>query len=296
MNVPWLLLPALLLEAVFYFLPAVAGFQKRFGAWPAAGQSAAIALSGIVPLAWLNLAAGSLPEAVYWATGAILLVCLWPLAVPGKPVGDLLLMALLAMFILAPWFKPAYPELAGGPRLDALAKLLWLRLGIALFLFPRRYRVPGFSLWPGGKDWWVGTREFALFFGLLMPVGLYVGFLRLQLPKVPEWQVPLVAVGTFLGIYLFVALGEEFFFRGILQPLLSKGLGSRAAGIGLSCLLFGAVHLPYRGFPNWRFALLAAVAGFFYNRAFESAGSLRAAMVAHAWVVTAWTVLFARSL
>jgi membrane protease YdiL (CAAX protease family) len=67
-------------------------------------------------------------------------------------------------------------------------------------------------------------------------------------------------------------------------------------GMVVSSLCFGAVHLPYRNFPNWRFALLATVAGVFYGLAFEKARSLRAAMIAHALVVTVWTVAFQRSL
>ncbi len=56
-------------------------------------------------------------------------------------------------------------------------------------------------------------------------------------------------------------------------------------------LIFGAVHLPFRAFPNWRFALLAAAAGVAYGLAFRAARSIRAAMVAHALVVTTWRLL-----
>jgi membrane protease YdiL (CAAX protease family) len=62
-----------------------------------------------------------------------------------------------------------------------------------------------------------------------------------------------------------VGLSEEFFFRGMLQQLLTKRLKSTIAGLLLTSILFGLVHLPFRGFPNWRFALLAALAGIFYG-------------------------------
>jgi len=296
MNIPWLVLPALLLEAIFYFLPASAAFQRRFQKVNPWAQAFLLSASALLPVAWINLAAGQSLTSLYWLAAAVLLVCFWPLILPAKPLSDLILMAILAAFILSPWFKACYPTPPGGPRLDAIAKLLWLRLGIAIFLFPRRYRVPGFSLLPSRRDWLIGAREFLIFFALLLPGGLYFGILRYQLPNVELIWIPFLALGTFLGIYLFVAYGEEFFFRGILQPLLVRGLGSNWAGTVLACALFGAVHLPYRNFPNWRFALLAAVAGYFYSRAFSAANSLRAAMIAHALVVTAWTVLFARSL
>jgi membrane protease YdiL (CAAX protease family) len=52
------------------------------------------------------------------------------------------------------------------------------------------------------------------------------------------------------------------------------------------------VHLPYGGFPNWRFALLASVAGVFYGLAFRQASSIRASMVTHALTITTVRVFF----
>jgi membrane protease YdiL (CAAX protease family) len=61
----------------------------------------------------------------------------------------------------------------------------------------------------------------------------------------------------------------------------------------VASLLFGSVHLWYRAFPNWRFAVLAALEGVFYGLAFRQARSIRASMVTHALVVTTWRVFFA---
>ena len=57
-------------------------------------------------------------------------------------------------------------------------------------------------------------------------------------------------------------------------------------------VIFGLVHLPFRGFPNWTFASLAALAGLFYGRAYIEGRGVRAAMVTHALVNTVWRVLF----
>ena len=100
-----------------------------------------------------------------------------------------------------------------------------------------------------------------------------------------------MAVGTFFGMLWVVALSEEFFFRGLLQRWLSEWLRSERGGLVVASVLFGLAHLPFRSFPNWRFALLAAVAGLFYGRAYLKAGGIRAAMVAHALVNTVWRVL-----
>ena len=101
-----------------------------------------------------------------------------------------------------------------------------------------------------------------------------------------------VAVGTFLGMLWVVALAEEFFFRGVMQQGLSRWLGSQTTGLVLTSLAFGMVHLPFRAFPNWKFALVAAVAGQFYGRAYSQAGGIRAAMVTHALVNTTTRIFF----
>jgi len=96
----------------------------------------------------------------------------------------------------------------------------------------------------------------------------------------------------FLGMLWVVALGEEFFFRGLLQQWIAQWTSRPALALVVASILFGAAHLGFRGFPNWRFALAAAVAGWFYGRAYQQAGSIRASMVTHALVVTVWRAWF----
>jgi hypothetical protein len=50
--------------------------------------------------------------------------------------------------------------------------------------------------------------------------------------------------------------------------------------------------LPFRHFPNWRFAIVGGVSGIFYGLAFLKARSVRAGMVTHALVVTTWRLFF----
>ena len=97
---------------------------------------------------------------------------------------------------------------------------------------------------------------------------------------------------NFFGTLWVLALGEEFFFRGLLQQWMTGWLRNEWAGLIATSLLFGAVHLPRGAFPNWRFAVLAAVAGVFYGLAFRQASSIRASMVTHALTVTTMTVFF----
>lgn len=68
---------------------------------------------------------------------------------------------------------------------------------------------------------------------------------------------------SFLLLVLFVGIGapifEEILFRGFLQPAAIRRLGP-ALGIGLTSLVFGAVHLQLLQFPG--LAAFGAVLGF----------------------------------
>ena len=69
-------------------------------------------------------------------------------------------------------------------------------------------------------------------------------------------------------------LGEEFFFRGALQP---------RVGLVLASLLFGLAHLvPRRELAAW--AGFAALAGIFLGGLFEATGNLLAPVIAHVLV------------
>jgi membrane protease YdiL (CAAX protease family) len=64
------------------------------------------------------------------------------------------------------------------------------------------------------------------------------------------------------------------------------------AGLGVTAVLFGAVHIWYREFPNWKLAVLAVLAGVFYGLAFRQGKGIRASMVTHALTVTMWKTFF----
>jgi len=115
---------------------------------------------------------------------------------------------------------------------------------------------------------------------------------HLHILDVVWWKYAALLVVTFLGMLWVVALGEEFFFRGFLQQLLGRGLHSEMAGLLVASALFGLVHLPFRAFPNWRMAALAAILGLFCGLAFLRTRSIRAAMVTHALVATTFRLFF----
>ena len=106
------------------------------------------------------------------------------------------------------------------------------------------------------------------------------------------WKVAGIAIGTFFGILWVVAFSEELFFRGVIAKAVLRWKSSIFLAILVSSLLFGSVHLWYHDFPNWKMAVIAAIAGCFFARAYFGSGSVRAAMVTHALTVVTWRMLF----
>ena len=86
---------------------------------------------------------------------------------------------------------------------------------------------------------------------------------------------------------------EEFLFRGLLQNSLSRTFSSETAGWLTASVLFGLAHITNNGvFPNWRYAMLATIAGIFYGRTWCKTNSIFASAIVHALVDTIWHVAF----
>ncbi|WP_194975689.1 CPBP family intramembrane glutamic endopeptidase [Aquiflexum lacus] len=84
-----------------------------------------------------------------------------------------------------------------------------------------------------------------------------------------EFLMGLLVIGVLAG------LGEEFLFRGVLQPKLQFYTGNAHVGIWLAAFIFSAIHLQFYGlFPRM---LLGAIFGYLYYYS----GSLLYPIIAH---------------
>ena len=104
--------------------------------------------------------------------------------------------------------------------------------------------------------------------------GLAIGYVVIDLSLSP------IVIVWFFRNLLFTVVAEELFFRTVIQSGLEHGLpGPHAAysALGITALLFGAVHL----YAGWQYGLLATLAGLVYGYAYHKSRRVEMAIIAH---------------
>jgi len=291
---------AFLAQFSFYLVPGFPELrqllERRFSPFQLAGLLLAAALTPYLIY--------SLPTEVFQFPALLKLagVCATPAFVfvlaPARGARlcwqDLVVGGSIVATVLSGIFRQIYHSPIAGLRLEVMGQIMLIALGSMAFLSFRRLQGSGYQLRMSWADWKTGIRQFLLFLPVGAALGWGVGFVRFSgFPsrQFDLWMYPFLAAGTFLGMYAVVALAEEFFFRGVLQNLATASLGRPLPAQAIASIAFGIIHLPFRGFPNWRFALLAALAGWFYGQAYRQRQSVVASSITHALVNTAWRLL-----
>jgi hypothetical protein len=194
---------------------------------------------------------------------------------------DFLVLAVLGLAVDLRWFEPAWP-----PHLAVFNKMLLVDAGIYGFLAIRRLEGVGFDLRLRLSDLRIGGRELVIYAPFAILLGLWLGFLHFHAYVPTASHVILGWIFTFL----FIAVPEELFFRGWMQNLLERRLGRRWALL-TTAVLFGLSHFNKRAVHfNWRYVVLAALAGIFYGRAWRQERRVGASAVTHASVDTLWSL------
>ncbi len=174
------------------------------------------------------------------------------------------------------------------PLTHTLTILLAVNAGLAAFLFARRLPGIGYAIeWRSGFAKAVGV-NLLLFTVIAIPLGEAVGFIHWEPSLARLRSLPLMAV----GILFFTAWPEEFLFRGLLQNLLARSLRNQWAGLAVAAVIFGFSHILHAPFPNWKYVILATIAGIFYGLAWMKTGSLVPGAIVHGCLDVLWHVLF----
>jgi hypothetical protein len=194
---------------------------------------------------------------------------------------DFLVLAALGLTVDLRWFEGAWP-----PHLAIFNKILLLDAGIYGFILIRQLDGTGFDLRLRLKDLGCGLRELVWYLPIALALGLSLGFLHAH----RDWPGLGPIASAWFFTFFFIAVPEELFFRGWLQNLLERRMG-RYGALLLTACLFGLAHFNKRTTDfNWRYVLLAALAGIFYGRAWRQERRVGASAVTHATVDAIWSL------
>jgi hypothetical protein len=164
-------------------------------------------------------------------------------------------------------------------------------VGVYVFAVVRNLEGVGYRLLWRKQDMADGFANFLAFSLFGIPLGMALRFIHPHFSSASFGQLAL----QFFGIYLTIAIPEEVLFRGILQNLLCRSIRRGPTGVyGLliASVIFGASHLHHAPVPNWRYAILATLAGVFYGYTYRNRQRISASALTHALVDTAWHFWF----
>jgi membrane protease YdiL (CAAX protease family) len=213
---------------------------------------------------------------------------------------DILVLAVIGLPVEFGLFRNAWPVRG----LAAMPKLLLMDAALYAFLVVRGAPDVGYDFRPRWRDLAVGLREWAFFAPIAIGLGLVLHFIHFRVYAPYLWQM----AAAWLVTFFFVAIPEELFFRGLLQNIVEKRLSrtyppfaslrmgrsntAKWKALFIAALIFGLSHfnkpLPF----NWRYVLLATIAGIFYGRAWRDRHRLFCSGVTHATVDVVWSLWF----
>ena len=195
---------------------------------------------------------------------------------------DALVLSLLGISVLFHFFDKAWPV----SGLSSMPKLLFVDAALFGFLVIRPLGGIGYDLRPHLPDFRIGLREFLYFTPIAIALGFALRFLHFhQTLSSPLW----FASGWIFTLF-FIAIPEELFFRGLMLNMLERKIGTRNALL-LTSALFGLAHFNKRAaYFNWRYVILACIAGIFYARAWLATRRILTSGITHATVDTVWSI------
>jgi membrane protease YdiL (CAAX protease family) len=162
---------------------------------------------------------------------------------------------------------------------------------LALLLFAGFRSVPGmkFNGPRAAKDYWLPLAAFAVTAPVLALVGVAIGF-------IPPPHAPIQSAGRMASaiaiIFSGTALPEEILFRSLIQNFLELRFGASIRALLIAALIFGSAHLDNgpQPLPNWRYMILATIAGAAYGLVFRKSSTVLSSATLH--MLVDWTKHF----
>jgi uncharacterized protein len=173
--------------------------------------------------------------------------------------------------------------------LHSIAYGVAILLGLVLFAAFRWFPDLKYNLPRRSGDFWLPLAGFAAIAPVLIILGVAIGFI--PPPHLPIRTASAMASAAPI-IFLGTALPEEILFRSLIQNLLMLRWGSGVRVLLAASFVFGCAHLDNgpQPLPNWRYMILATIAGVAYGKVFQRATSVISSAALHTMVD--WTKHF----
>jgi len=175
--------------------------------------------------------------------------------------------------------------------LHSVAYGVSILLGLVIFLSFRVLPDMKFNL-PSARDLGYGVIAFLICAPILIAGGRLLGFIPpLHAPAHPS---ALAIARTFGLIFVGTALPEELLFRSLIQNWMMQRFGFNNRVLLAAAFVFGCAHLDNgpQPLPNWRYMILATIAGVAYGKAFQKSSSVFSSVTCHALVDATKHILF----
>ena len=167
--------------------------------------------------------------------------------------------------------------------LHSVAYGIAILLGLILFVGFRAF--PGMKYNPprGARDLAIPLAAYAVTAPVLMLLGISIGFI--PAPHLPTASAGKMAAAAGI-IFAATALPEEILFRAMIQNLLMLRFGRSSRTLLVASVIFGAAHLDNgpQPLPNWRYMILATIAGYGYGWVFERSRTVLSSTLLHCMV------------
>lgn len=196
---------------------------------------------------------------------------------------DVIVLLALALTLELRLLSAAWPH----PGLGSLPKLYLADVALYLYLVVRPIEGLGYSFAPHLSAFLIGAREWLFYAPLAFGLGFSLRFIHFY-PRAHSAGHILAGV---LVTFLLTAVPEEIFFRGIFQNLLEP-IAGRTWALAITSIIFGLSHFHKGAAFNWRYVIMAAIAGVFYGRAWRQKRQLLASSITHTAVDVVWSLWF----
>jgi membrane protease YdiL (CAAX protease family) len=166
-----------------------------------------------------------------------------------------------------------------------------IAITLALVIFAGFRSFPGLkiNLPRHGRDYWLPLAAFAVTAPVLAVAGIALGFIPPVHASTQSASRMLSAVGI---VFAATALPEEILFRSLIQNFLMLRFGSSTRTLLIAAFIFGCAHLDNgpQPLPNWRYMILATIAGVAYGFVFRKASTVLSSATLH--MLVDWTKHF----